>query len=184
MTTTATTEATTITETDMKKTFVLTLPADIAVFASKAEAVATVDASKESADCFSTAADFRLLCKTLPMSYLVEMWNSLSGVTPVKKFADRGKASKRIWDQIQNLQPELAKPKKGGATKGGRHGSKKVMIIAMMQRPSGALRSEIMKATCWQQHTVRGFMAILKSKAGLNVVSAPIDGGGDRIYSL
>src|ERR1035438_6233895 len=34
---------------------------------------------------------------------LVEIWNSLAGVTPVTKFANRKVASERIWKAIQSL---------------------------------------------------------------------------------
>ena len=34
---------------------------------------------------------------------LVETWNSLHGVTPVKKFANRKVATERIWKAIQGL---------------------------------------------------------------------------------
>ena len=38
-----------------------------------------------------------------PTARLVEIWNSLPGATPVKKFTDRKKAVTRIWTAIQNL---------------------------------------------------------------------------------
>lgn len=39
----------------------------------------------------------------LPMSSLVAIWNNLAGVAPVKKFENRARALRRIWDAIQNL---------------------------------------------------------------------------------
>jgi hypothetical protein len=41
--------------------------------------------------------------------------------------------------------------------------NKKAEVIAMMQRAKGATLDEIMKATGWQRHTVRGFVSILAS---------------------
>jgi len=35
----------------------------------------------------------------------VDLWNSLPGATPVKKFTDRKTAIARIWKAIQSLQP-------------------------------------------------------------------------------
>jgi hypothetical protein len=42
--------------------------------------------------------------------------------------------------------------------------NKKAEVIAMMKRAKGATLGEIMKATGWQPHTVRGFVSILGSK--------------------
>jgi hypothetical protein len=40
---------------------------------------------------------------TGPAARLVEIWNSLPGESPVKKFKDRATAINRIWKAIQNL---------------------------------------------------------------------------------
>jgi hypothetical protein len=44
--------------------------------------------------------------------------------------------------------------------------NKKAEVIEMMKRAKGATLPEIMKATGWQPHTVRGFVSILGSKGG------------------
>jgi hypothetical protein len=50
--------------------------------------------------------------------------------------------------------------------------NKKSEVIAMMKRVKGATLPEIMKATGWQPHTVRGFVSILGSKGGeISIVS-------------
>jgi hypothetical protein len=36
---------------------------------------------------------------------LVKIWNSLTGVTPVKKFASRAVAARRIFAEVQKLTP-------------------------------------------------------------------------------
>ena len=41
---------------------------------------------------------------------LVEIWNSLPGVTPVTKFANRKVATERIWKAIQSLGEQAAAP--------------------------------------------------------------------------
>ncbi len=42
----------------------------------------------------------------------------------------------------------------------------------MMKRAKGATLDEIMAATGWQKHTVRGFVSILGSKGGQKVESS------------
>jgi len=47
----------------------------------------------------------------------------------------------------------------------------------MMKRAKGATLPEIMKATGWQAHTVRGFVSILGSKGGEKIESSKNAGG-------
>jgi hypothetical protein len=74
-----------------------------------------------------------------------------------------------------------AKGKKTGAGK-AREGTHKAEVIAMLQRKGGATLEEIMKATNWQKHTVRGFISILGSKGGMKVTSARRESDGARVY--
>ena len=54
----------------------------------------------------------------------------------------------------------------------------------MLRAPDGATIEEIMAATGWQSHTVRGAMAgALKKKLGLEVTSEKVKGRG-RVYKL
>jgi len=54
----------------------------------------------------------------------------------------------------------------------------------MLRAPKGATIEEIMAATGWQSHTVRGAMAgALKKKLGLEVTSEKVEGRG-RVYRL
>ena len=65
-----------------------------------------------------------------------------------------------------------------------REGTKQATLIAMLRAPEGATVEEIMTATGWQSHTVRGAMAgALKKKLGLEVTSEKIEGRG-RVYKL
>jgi transglutaminase/protease-like cytokinesis protein 3 len=63
-----------------------------------------------------------------------------------------------------------------------RQGSKKAQVLEMMRRPDGAGLKEIMEATGWQPHTVRGFMAGTLKKMGLKVES--FKRGDERSYRL
>jgi hypothetical protein len=51
----------------------------------------------------------------------------------------------------------------------------------MMERSKGATLPEIMEATGWQGHTVRGFVSILGSKGGRTIESAK-NSAGERTY--
>ena len=65
-----------------------------------------------------------------------------------------------------------------------REGTKQATLIAMLRAPDGATIEEIMAATGWQSHTVRGAMAgALKKKLGLEVTSEKVEGRG-RVYRL
>jgi len=65
-----------------------------------------------------------------------------------------------------------------------REGTKQATLIAMLRAPDGATIEEIMAATDWQSHTVRGAMAgALKKKLGLEVTSEKVEGRG-RVYRL
>ncbi len=60
-----------------------------------------------------------------------------------------------------------------------RAGTKQAQIIAMLQRSEGATISEIVEATAWQAHTVRGVISgVLKKKLGLVVRLTKEDGRG------
>ena len=63
-------------------------------------------------------------------------------------------------------------------------GTKQEQLIAMLRRKEGATIAQIVAATGWQPHTVRGaFAGALKKKLGLTVTSEKVE-GGSRVYRL
>ncbi|MCE8514888.1 DUF3489 domain-containing protein [Ruegeria pomeroyi] len=58
-----------------------------------------------------------------------------------------------------------------------RAGTKQAQIIAMLQRPEGATITEIVAATSWQVHSVRGMISgALKKKLGLPITAEKVEG--------
>lgn len=99
------------------------------------------------------------------------------GVTLVA--TDAGLAAIGIETDSAAVKPtEGAAPKK----RAPREGTKQATLIAMLRAPDGATIAEIMEATGWQSHTVRGAMSgALKKKLGLNITSEKEEGRG-RVY--
>jgi hypothetical protein len=61
--------------------------------------------------------------------------------------------------------------------------SKQSAVLKMLYEPKGTTVAAIVRATGWQQHSVRGFFAgVVKKKLDLNLVSETID--GKRIYRI
>jgi hypothetical protein len=75
-----------------------------------------------------------------------------------------------------------AKPAK--EADGARPGSKTAKLLELLRRPGGATAKELMKATGWQPHSVRGFLSgMVGKKMGLTIESAKREDGA-RVYSL
>lgn len=154
---------------------------------------------------FAAEKEFAKLSSDWPITRFVDVWNAFAGVVPfdtlkpVKKFTDRKTAVSRIWKAIQALTPAPAPqaapvaPKKAKATKDAttkdeaptaREGSKKAIVLGLLKRPDGATLKDIMAATGWQAHSVRGFISgSLTKKMGLNVESLKRQ-DGERCYKV
>jgi hypothetical protein len=75
-------------------------------------------------------------------------------------------------------------PRSGKKVNAARDSTKAAQVRELLKRQGGASLKEIMKATDWQAHTVRGFLSgVLRKKLGLTVDSAKGEDGG-RTYSV
>ena len=192
----------------MTNTFTITSDNNITAFATPEAAQDTLALGAMS---FSSKKDLAKLAGDWPSGQLVEIWNTFAGVAPfgdlkpVKKFTDRKTAVERIWQAIQKLAPaaptatevaptaatvapKKAKSTKQATTKDGapaaREGSKKAIVLDMLRRPDGATLSEIVQATQWQHHSIRGFISgQVTKKMGLKVASSK-NAAGERCYKV
>ena len=70
------------------------------------------------------------------------------------------------------------------AKPGVRSGTKTAKILEMLKRPGGATAKELLKATSWQAHSLRGFISgTVSKKLGLTVTSVKGE-NGERNYSV
>ena len=75
-----------------------------------------------------------------------------------------------------------AKPKRKATAP--RAESKSAEILALIRRPKGATLAELVKATGWQNHSIRGFLSgAVGKKMRLTVVSQKRE-DGERVYSI
>jgi hypothetical protein len=135
------------------------------------EAPATVNEGE-----IAVASNEELLAAPLSGKRLLALWNALPGVEKRRKVGDRAALIDQLWSAIEAL-PE---PEPQSETK---RRSKQDAVIAMLRRPEGATVEEVVRATGWQRHTVRGvFSGTLKKKLGLTLASAREVRG--RVYRI
>jgi len=146
---------------------------------------------------FTSEKELAELATQWPAARLVEVWNGIPGQTPVKKFTNRKIAIGRLWKAVQRLAsgPKAAdvatKPTKSGKrptpkpkAHTARDGSKKADIIRLLERAKGATLEELMSATGWQAHSVRGFISgTLGKKLKMKIDSFRTE-KGDRTYRV
>jgi Protein of unknown function (DUF3489) len=119
------------------------------------------------------------------------------GNTPAAETAQTPKPAKKARASARAAHVAPSKPKAAkkaspakkapkGAKKatGARDGSKSAKVLDLLKRPGGATAKELMKATGWQPHSVRGFLSgTVSKKMGLAVTSTKGE-DGERTYSV
>ncbi len=97
----------------------------------------------------------------------------------VAKRVGRGRQSRsRRADSDRKQLGKVRKPDKTDRAE-----SKQAAVIAMLQSRQGATIPAIVKATGWQQHSVRGFFAgVIRKRLGLSLVSD--NTGNTRVYRI
>src|SRR5580692_4241078 len=101
--------------------------------------------------------------------------HSRSGGTDAPPKRKSGKKTSRKNKRLTSRQGEHA-------STGPRDGSKTAQALELLRRPNGVTLKELMSATHWQAHSIRGFLSgAVRKKMGLAVTSTK-DQDGDRTY--
>ncbi len=83
----------------------------------------------------------------------------------------RGQTRAKVSTKLQRV---------AGSTRGG---TKQEAVLGMLRQPRGSTIPAIMKATGWQQHSVRGFFAgVVRKRLKLKLGSKKVD--GNRVYQI
>lgn len=145
------------------KTFVIDATNNARAYASRGAARKCRDGTP-----FATEDALDSVSADWPLLRLVATWNNLPGAKPVRRFTDRTTGLRRIWTALQSLPIATTKTE---------------LVISLLNRRSGATLKEIIAATGWQAHSVRGLISgQLSRKLGLRVES--FKRKGERVYRI
>jgi hypothetical protein len=102
------------------------------------------------------------------------------GAPKGQKTARAGKTKAAALKKAAKAGKKAAPAKRASAPRAETKGAK---ILEMIGRAKGATLAEIMKATEWQAHSVRGFISTAGKKQGIKIESAKSE-DGERTYKI
>jgi len=141
---------------------------------------------------FSSIDELAQKTREWPLARLVAVWNGLPGLTRLTRFTDRKTAVTRIWKALQDAAESTqashtaSAKRRGGRSKKAlaRAGTKKARILNLLKQPKGATVRELMRATGWQSHSVRGFISGHLVKRMELQVNSTRRSDGQRLYRI
>jgi hypothetical protein len=99
---------------------------------------------------------------------------------PAKKRAPKAAATKVVTSPSS---PRAKTASVSGEKETDKKDSKQSRVVEMLRSSTGTTIDAVMKATGWQQHSVRGFFAgVVQKKLRLKLNSEKI--GGNRVYRI
>jgi hypothetical protein len=105
------------------------------------------------------------------------------GAPKGQKTAKGAKAKAAAPKKEARAAKKAVKPARAKEASAPRGESKGAKIIEMIGRAKGATLADIMKATDWQAHSVRGFISIAAKKHSIKIESSKNE-AGDRVYKV
>ena len=105
------------------------------------------------------------------------------GAPKGQKAAKGAKAKAAAPKKDAKAGKKAAKPAPAKKASTPRTESKGAKILELIGRPKGASLAEIMQATDWMVHSVRGFLSTAAKKHGLKIESTKTE-AGDRVYQI
>jgi hypothetical protein len=100
-----------------------------------------------------------------------------------RKTAKGGKTKASAPKKEAKVGKKAAKPGRTKEATTPRSEGKGAKILELIGWPKGATLAEIMKATDWQAHSVRGFLSTAAKKHDLKIESTKTE-AGERVYQI
>ena len=92
--------------------------------------------------------------------------------------------AKKAAKKYAAKQPAAKAAQKESKPKRQREGSKSATVLELLRRPKGTTLAEVMSATGWQAHSVRGFLSgAIGKRMGLKLESVREE-SGERRYRI